>query len=67
MKCRRFAALFLLATGALGLSAAWSPAAENAARDTDNPDYWKAAQAELARVGDGFLVWESYRTGIWRM
>ena len=34
---------------------------------TDAPEYWKPAQQELARLGDGFLVWESKRTGPWRL
>ena len=42
-------------------------AAEGAARETDNPAYWKQAQADLAKLGDGFLIWETYRTGVWRI
>ena len=35
------------------------------ADNLESPEYWKPAQAELAKLGDGFLVWESHRTGRW--
>jgi|GEM_PF-534086 len=41
--------------------------AGGAAADIDSPDHWSAAQRELARLGEGQLVWESRRTGQWRI
>ncbi len=37
------------------------------AEGVDDPKSWRAAQDELASLGDGFLVWESSRTGSWRL
>jgi hypothetical protein len=33
----------------------------------DTEAYWRPAQHELAQFGDGFLVWESRRSGDWRI
>ncbi len=33
----------------------------------DDPEFWREARRELASVGEGFLVWESNRTGDWRL
>ncbi len=33
----------------------------------DTPAYWLPAQRELAELADGVLVWESRRTGTWRI
>jgi hypothetical protein len=42
-------------------------AAPTAAADLDAPAYWLSAQRELAQLADGVLVWESRRTGSWRI
>lgn len=33
----------------------------------DQPDAWRPHQAALAEMGEGFLVWESNRSGSWRI
>src|SRR5262245_38058803 len=33
----------------------------------DDPASWKAHYAEMASLGDGFVVWESRRGGSWRI
>jgi hypothetical protein len=35
--------------------------------DSDTPAYWLPAQRELAELAEGVLVWESRRTGTWRI
>ena len=49
---------------AAGIEAAGSG---SSAADLNSPAYWLAAQRELARLADGVLVWESRRTGSWRI
>jgi hypothetical protein len=43
-----------------GASASPSP-------DENSPDYWRAGYQRLAALGRGFIVWESNRTGRWRI
>lgn len=50
-----------------GLHAAEPPKTGVATDDIDTPAYWLPAQRELARLADGVLVWESRRTGTWRI
>ncbi len=35
--------------------------------DVDDPQAWDEARQELAAMGEGYLVWESNRTGRWRL
>lgn len=35
--------------------------------DENSKDYWKSGYAKLATMGRGFVVWESNRTGRWRI
>jgi len=37
------------------------------AADIDSPDYWREGWKELAALGKGFVVWESNRTGLFRI
>lgn len=34
---------------------------------TDSPEYWRDGWQEIAAEGDGFVVWESNRSGAWRI
>lgn len=36
-------------------------------RDIDSQEAWEPAWQEVARLGRGFLVWESKRSGAWRI
>ena len=58
--------LFACFTAVLGAGAAGDPDAA-VTGDLEAPATWKPAQAELTRLGDGFLVWESKRTGTWQI
>lgn len=49
----------LLGFGGAGIA----PAAEPG----DDPASWDAARREISQLGDGFIVWESLRTGAWRI
>jgi len=33
----------------------------------DSPDHWRSGRARLCEEGGGFVVWESNRTGNWRL
>ena len=35
------------------------------AGDIDSPAYWEQGRRQLARLGDGFLVWEAHRDNRW--
>ena len=60
-------AVFCFAASVPGLLVLRSTAAENAAIDVEDPAAWKPAQEELCKLGDGYLVWESRRTGTWQI
>ena len=53
---------FFVVGGFILLAAAMSKAA-----GIDSPDSWKTGREELSRLGSGYLVWESNRTGNWRI
>ncbi|MDA0841014.1 MAG: hypothetical protein O3B01_24570 [Planctomycetota bacterium] len=38
-----------------------------AKEDPESPEYWRDAQRSLAELGDGYLVWETRRTGTWQI
>ena len=42
-------------------------AALSSAADTNLPDAWKTGREGLIQLGSGFVVWESNRTGNWRI
>jgi hypothetical protein len=44
-----------------------SLAAAEPPADIDREEYWRASQKQLAQLGDGYLVWESRRGGVWRI
>jgi len=56
-----------LAFIALGLAPGKLTWSEAAAPDVDSPEYWRDAWKKLASRGKGFVVWESNRTGPFRI
>ena len=67
MTWRQTSILFSLAVSAWAGLTSQASAANISAADMENPAYWKPAQEELCKMGDGFLVWESRRTGTWQI
>ena len=67
MNWRQATAVFCFAASILGTMPSRSWAADTLAGDIEDPATWKPAQAELCKLGDGFLVWESRRTGTWQI
>src|SRR5438874_490836 len=55
----------LLALPGPGATTAETLAATQAAADIDSPDYWRGGREQIARLGDGFIVWEARRDGHW--
>jgi len=63
--CLRLLAIALALLLFAGATAAEPPGAAEKPVDIDAPDAWTAGRRQIARLGDGFLVWEARRDGHW--